>query len=353
MAETLSAIADLVWPLLFAGLLLYLYRRRGDWWPDVKDFLKERGFKAHAFGVGIEVGEQTVSPQQVVEGQRRQAEDLRQTLSLLSEQVAALGGAARPGALAEAELELVPTAAPTRTRRVLWVDDQPSNNAYEIAALKDKVKVALVTSTAEALRRLASDPQFDAIVTDMGRSEAGEFRETAGLTLLRELKERRIDIPVIVYASEAAVKKYGREARELGGVEATANSTTLLELLGVNYGPGFRVRFKRDVEIELERNGYDHESEPSSSPIDYLARRNGDTLGVDVKSSWGNEVPVPRLTSKFNAIDQAHYDFPVWIVTPEPLKLPPEVDPPDGVDLLSLEELRARLRKSAPSAPRS
>jgi CheY-like chemotaxis protein len=341
----------LIWPLLVVGLAVYLYLRRKAWAPEVRKLIQERNIKAGFGGLHVEIGGQVVPAKQAVDDQRKQTEQLRQELSLLAAQVSELGGAVPAAATAETELEPAPAAGATRTQRVLWVDDQPSNNSYEIAALKDrKVDVTLVTSTAEALRRLAGDPHFDGIVTDMHRNEDGNSRDTAGLTLLTELRERQIEIPAVVYASQAAVERHGAEALELGAVGATANPTALLELLAVNYGPGFRVRFKREVETELERSGYEHQPEPNDSPIDYMARRNGDTLGVDVKSSWGSDVPVPRLRSKFNAVEGAHYDFPVWIVTPEPLKLPPEVEPPEGVDLLSLEELRARLRESAPSA---
>jgi CheY-like chemotaxis protein len=345
MAENLSAIADLIWPLLALALLTYLYIRRKDVGARVGELMRTRNVKAQLGGFGFEVGGQPVTAQQVVDDQRRQTEQLRQELSLISAQVAVLREAVPEPA--DTDVEPRPSTAQPFTRRVLWVDDQPSNNAYEIAALDDRdVHVDVATSTAEALRRLSNDPNFDAIVTDMHRNEEGESRDTAGLTLLRELRQRRIDIPVVVYASPAAVDRYREAALELGSVGVTANSSALLELLAVNYGPRFSTRLKRQVRVELERSESQPVLEPPDSPIDFRAQREGRTLGIDVKS-WGRHVGAGQLRAKLAAIERAGYDFPVWIVTAEGVELPPDVPLPEGVELLSVDELRERLKTAA------
>jgi CheY-like chemotaxis protein len=246
-------------------------------------------------------------------------------------------------------LETGPELEESLTRRVLWVDDRPSNNAYEIAALKDRgVQVDIATSTQEALRRLKRTAVFDAIVTDMHREEDGEGRATAGLDLLRELHDRKVDIPVVVYASRDAVDLHRGAARRLGAVGATADPTELLELLAVNYGPGFSTRFKRQVENELRACDYEAKLEPPDSPIDFRAQNDGVMLGIDVKSTWRHQTATARLKDKFAAIERKRYDFPIWIVTPEPVQLPADVGPPPGVELLALDELRARLLAVAP-----
>jgi CheY-like chemotaxis protein len=343
MADTLRAIADLIWPALAIAVLIFVYVRRKTIGPPLKKFLENRNVKAQAFGIGVEVGSQSVSAQQAIDDQRRHTEQLREQLSLLSSQVAALQEAApgRADAVSEAAIEVDEPL----TRRVLWVDDQPTNNAYEIASLQDRgVHVDIATSTAEALNRLARQGRVDAIVTDMHRDEDGESVSTAGLDLLRKLRERSIDIPVVVYASRGAVDRYRADAQQLGAIGATADPTELLELLAVNYGPGFSTRFKQQVENELRANGYTAELEPRDSPIDFRARHDGATLGIDVKSTWRRRTAPDRVIAKFTAIEERAYDFPVWIVTPEPVALPAGVRPPDRVELLTFGGLRDRLR---------
>ena len=78
------------------------------------------------------------------------------------------------------------------TGRVLWVDDHPTNNAYEIAALKARgVEVDVATSTSQALQILVNEPGYDALVADLRRTEEGADNPTAGLTLLRESRGER------------------------------------------------------------------------------------------------------------------------------------------------------------------
>ena len=218
--------------------------------------MRTRNVKAQLpLGFGFEVGGQPIPAQQVVDDQRHHTEQLRQQLSLLSAQVAELRGSAT--ASAEVDTAAESTAEARITRRVLWVDDVPSGNSYEIAACNDRgVRVALATTTADALRQLADDSGFDAIVTDMYRTEDGESRPTAGLTLLQELKQRAIDIPVVVYASQVAVDRHRDAALDLGAVGVTADPTALLELLAINYGPRFSRRFARQVQQELERSNW-------------------------------------------------------------------------------------------------
>lgn len=343
MAETLKAVADLIWPALALGVLIYLYLRRKAIGPPLSEFLRTRSVKAQALGIAVEIGGQPVSAQQVIDDQRHHTEQLRQQLSLLSAQVAALEEAI-PGHT-DSELEAGLDVEEPITRRVLWVDDRPSNNAYEIAALKDRqVQVDIATSTGDAVRRLERGPVFDVVVTDMHREEAGESRRTAGLDLLRELRARNIDVPVVVYASRRAVDVHRADAQRLGAVGVTADPTELLEFLAVNYGPGFSTRFKQQVENELRASGYNAELEPHDSPIDFRARNDGTILGIDVKSTWRRRAAAARLRAKFSAIQTAGYDFPVWIVTPEPVELPGDVRPPDGVELLPFAALGNRLR---------
>ncbi len=343
MADTVNAVANLLWPVLVLGLLVVVYARRKTVGEQLKELVRTRNVKAQLpLGFGFEVGGQPIPAQQVVDDQRHHTEQLRQQLSLLSAQVAELRGSVPASAEVDAAAES--TAEARLTRRVLWVDDLPSGNSYEIAACNDRgVRVELATTTADALRQLADDSGFDAIVTDMYRTEDGESRPTAGLSLLRELKQRDIDILVVVYASQSGVDRHRDAALELGAVGVTADPTALLELLAINYGPRFSKRFARQVQQELERSRSNPVREPRDSPIDFKARRDGEVLGVDVKSSWGPDVSVRQVRAKLEAIRQAGYDFPVWIVTPTRVGVPSGVDVPGGVELLSFEELRARL----------
>lgn len=210
--EILRALADLAWPVLIGVLLWRLL-------PTIRNIAESRGFT-------IKAGSAEISVQQASDQLLGRLEDVREQVSALKLQVAHMEGS---GA---AEISPIVSGVP-QLRRILWVDDYPDNNAYEVAALQRKgVTVELARSTADAMRavRAAAQP-FDAIITDMGREENGEERADAGLQLIRVLQEEQVTAPVIVYASARAVDRHRDKLGELG-VEGTSSATVLLESLG-------------------------------------------------------------------------------------------------------------------------
>jgi len=84
-------------------------------------------------------------------------------------------------------------------KRVLWVDDRPSNNVLETAALaKLQIEVVPVTDTEAALERIAKDPEaFDLVLSDWQRPERTEGAPSTGIHLLRALRARQLTMPVV------------------------------------------------------------------------------------------------------------------------------------------------------------
>jgi CheY-like chemotaxis protein len=70
-----------------------------------------------------------------------------------------------------------------------------------------------------------------AVVTDLGRTEDGEFRATAGLALLRQLKEAEQDQPVVVYTSVPRVELDRQDALDAGAGTVTASPLELFAAL--------------------------------------------------------------------------------------------------------------------------
>lgn len=94
-------------------------------------------------------------------------------------------------------------------KRVLWVDDRPSNNRREAAALaKLQIEVVQVTDTEAALERIASDPEaFDLVLSDWQRPERTEGAPSAGIHLLRALRARHLAMPVVFYHGSFDARK--------------------------------------------------------------------------------------------------------------------------------------------------
>jgi CheY-like chemotaxis protein len=354
VSEVVDSLAHVAWPVIVG----YVALRIG---PALRDVLRERDIKAKGGpgGLELEVGGQAVSTQQAVDDQRHETEAVRAELSLLSAQVLSL--TSRLGTDDASLLELptsvsaqgrrasalITEATPALVRRVLWVDDQPANNAYELAALRDRgVDIVEALSTEQALRRLGAQPEFDAIVTDMHRIERGHVRRQAGLELLRELQAEHPGVPAIVYTSFRSASEFAEEVRALGGVAATANATELFELLGLNFGPRLAVRLESEVFQILAGAGFANIDEEPAIGMDFVAERAGLRIGVEVKA-W--HLPVdPRaldgvVTRLAGFVARGDVDE-AWLVTAAPLDQGTRAPlHPKQVRVFTLEALRDEL----------
>jgi CheY-like chemotaxis protein len=233
-ARIIEAVGSLLWPLLAAVVLFRVA-------PHVPGLVAElrRAMRARAFTVKVGPAELTV--EEATEQLRRQVADLQ---TQVASQLAAPVPPARPGSPGAAgpsrpagppgtvDLE----AGPARGQgppTVLWVDDDPSAAAMELAKLReDGLEVLEARTTAEAMDVLSLRRGVRAVVTDLGRSEDGEFRSHAGLALLRQLREAELDLPVLVYTSRRRAALDGQEALDAGAMVVTSSPTELLAALG-------------------------------------------------------------------------------------------------------------------------
>jgi CheY-like chemotaxis protein len=199
-------ITGLAWPVV-VGIALWRLM------PAIRQVIASREFS-------IKVAGMEISAQKASETLGRGLEDLREQVSALKAQ-------------ADSGTGVSPMSAGLPAlRSVLWVDDYPENNAFEVDGLRHKgVEVVQVRSTAEALRLLDSR-EFSAVVTDMAREEAGGDNPRAGLDMISAVRERGLEVPMLVYASARAVARYGDEARGLGASVTTSSATVLLDALG-------------------------------------------------------------------------------------------------------------------------
>ncbi|HYO57804.1 MAG TPA: TIR domain-containing protein [Archangium sp.] len=92
-------------------------------------------------------------------------------------------------------------------KRILWVDDIPSNNAFEIAALRGlQIEVQTRTNTEDALAALEEAERvqepYDLVLSDWNRFPTQEEGQPEGLRLLRFMRAQHKRPPVIFYHGE-------------------------------------------------------------------------------------------------------------------------------------------------------
>jgi CheY-like chemotaxis protein len=221
-ARIIEALGSLLWPLLLAVVVWRVAPHLPGLLGDLRQALRTRAFK-------VKVGGAELSVEEATEQLRRQVTDLQtQVAAQLAERrpprspgAAAAPGAAPPG-----------WAAGQDRPTVLWVDDRPEGNALELAKLRDDgVEVLQAKSTAEAMDVLALRRGVQAVVTDLGRVEGGEYRPHAGLELLKQLREASFQQPLLVYTSARGVARDRDDAVAAGAAAVTASPTELFAAL--------------------------------------------------------------------------------------------------------------------------
>lgn len=114
-----------------------------------------------------------------------------------------------------------------RPPQILWVDDRPSNNRYEAAALTSLgMHVQLSTSTDDALGKIATHGRFDVIISDMGRPPDPQ----AGYTLLDTLRRGGDSTPFVIYAASRSPEHFDAAVRR-GAAGCTNQPDELIELV--------------------------------------------------------------------------------------------------------------------------
>jgi CheY-like chemotaxis protein len=209
LAKVLEGAAALLWPILAAIVVLKLL-------PSLMEIAKSRGFT-------VEMGGMKVSVQEISNQLRSQLEDLQKKVSELRGVAAAVD---QPTVSAA-------TQAEDKVRRILWVDDNPENNALEIANFRDKgIEVVTATSTADAMGRLLADGHaFSVVISDLARREEGQNHPKAGIELIKAINDASITVPVIVYSSGPFLSRNRDAVKRAGGLDATDSPVELYEMV--------------------------------------------------------------------------------------------------------------------------
>jgi CheY-like chemotaxis protein len=211
--DLLTSISHFLWPTVAAVVLWKLM-------PVIREVLHTRSYK-------IDIGGLSVDVQAASDGLQKQISDLQNQVAQLKGSAATATQSGR-----QAADRWQATLAPSEVS-VLWVDDHPENNAYEIAALRNKeVPIATATSTAEGLQKLHNG-HFSVVISDMGRNEGGTYRAEAGLELTEAIRQFNPDISLYVYTTQIQVERYEENLRHAGVTDITSSSVRLLTLLGV------------------------------------------------------------------------------------------------------------------------
>lgn len=257
MADLISAIAALLWPLLIIVVLLVFGRQLLSKLRNSDD-------------VTLEIGGQRLNLKQATDQQSDMITDLQREVASLKRRLDFADGALwdtdavrqRPGSretepvtpgglpsrreteAAEEEYESATSesadtswmleeqqrqiSAPTGPafHTILWVDDHPENNAVLADSWRrDGAHVEIARSTSEALQLLEGHT-YGLIISDMGRHEHHVEVPDAGLRLLGKVRATNPGVPFVLYGN---VGPFAEDARAAGATMVTGSTFELME----------------------------------------------------------------------------------------------------------------------------
>lgn len=111
---------------------------------------------------------------------------------------------------------------------LLWVDDHPRKNTLLVEQLeRDNIKVDQAVAGRQALAMLQKK-SYDLMITDMARLENGSAIKDAGVHTVREARQLKPELPVIIYCNKDTAALYSSEAEAAGARFVTTSGTSLL-----------------------------------------------------------------------------------------------------------------------------
>lgn len=116
-----------------------------------------------------------------------------------------------------------------RPRSVLWVDDDPQANALSIDSLRRQGVSVDLASTTDAAMRLMQDRSYGAVLSGISRAENGHELSDAGRRLLARVREVDRVMPVVLVGSGGPAER--TQALAAGATDLTGSPVRVLEIL--------------------------------------------------------------------------------------------------------------------------
>ena len=236
LSQLIDSIATILWPLIVIIILLSFRK-------NIQALIKSGESRKFS----VKIGDMEVSMDELSKQQGEMIKDLQARINTMQKEMVAMS---QPTREAKGKLdstgarETVPDVGAAAfdigvdtdpfdddISSILWVDDNPVNNAFLIDSLKYQgIQVTNALSTQEGLEHFRRGT-FDCIITDISRKEGGLVaNRQAGFELIREIRERNKEIPIFIYTAKFD-ERLRHKAKESGATGITSSPSELLQML--------------------------------------------------------------------------------------------------------------------------
>jgi CheY-like chemotaxis protein len=239
---------------------------------------------------------------------------------------------------------------PWTLRRLLWVDDHPENNTYELESLRRVVDVVTVKSNDEAFT-VIEQQEIDAVISDTGRDYDRPEQLPGGVRLQGDLRQRFPDkqLPLLYYTSTRSIQRYGADLEASGALVVTSLFSDLIRTL--------RQLEERFLEITARaaasNAGNLRERMSTREPDVVVELPNKQVIGIEI-GSWLQRPQMSAFVERPNrlnaAIRRGEITHGIFLVRPEVLDDRRRLWAADQhIELVGPDELAEVLNKHATS----
>jgi len=218
LGKFLDGLAAFTWPAILFFILYYFREELKSVFASVKE---------------IQVGSAKLSFGQAADQLNKEIADIRNEFNKfklqLEHQAFPTGSKAMPYPKEGGE-EVIGKIA-SNIKNILWVDDNPTNNVFIVKDLDDSgVNVSQVTSTLDGMLQFGKR-NYDMIISDMGRAEGKTVNYTAGIDLVKQIRQIDQKVPIAIYCSTKARTANGQAALEAGANIVLSSPTKLMAFI--------------------------------------------------------------------------------------------------------------------------
>ncbi|WP_432948310.1 response regulator [Kribbella sp. CA-253562] len=268
-------------------------------------------------GAKAEWQDAAVSLKEILGVLRQQQDAISQLFGEVTARVTTGADTQSAASMPESRVDL-PDDKPRTLRRVLWVDDHPENNTYELESLRQILDVVTAKTNEEAFAVLR-ETEVDAVISDVNRDFERSGQLPGGVQLLRDLNQdpAYIQLPVLFYTSTGAIQRYGADLEADGALIVTSLFSDLLRMLRQVEEQFLEITAR----VVATRRG-NLRDQPDGTPDVVVELPNGSIIGIEV-ASWLQRPQMSAFVDRANhllaAIDRDAITHGVLLARPDVL----------------------------------
>jgi hypothetical protein len=294
--------------------------------PELRRVIQSRDFSIEIAGMKLSAQRASEQLAKQIEDLQSQVADIQVDLSSFESRQSFDESGKRDEGIEIIEASRLPTRSDVRghtwmpNAALLWVDDDPEGNAFEIDFLRQRGwTIELKTSTASGLAALSRNG-FNVVISDLQRREDGHVRPLAGHEFLKEARNAGFFGRFIIYTKEERIDTDVFTLHD-AGADVVTSSPIMVRTELERFLAG---SFERAVDRLLQHYAFNAEVQGVDIRADFFGRLKDQRLAVE--AVWfSSETPVVRIRASAATLLLAANDpaMPVdhlIIVAPHPVQ---------------------------------